>query len=137
VQLDATIWMPTFSYPLTILNGGNYNLTQVVGGLTGPPEAFSFTQSTSNPTALYDYTGAPGFGGLADVNVFLTPPYPGAWGPQADPVSSYTAEFAITYDYDVPEPASLAMLAFGAALLPLARASRKYRSRQPALLLAP
>jgi hypothetical protein len=51
---------------------------------------------------------------------------PNAWGSQADGLSSYSGNFAITYDYDIPEPASLALLAFGACLLPLVRLRRSH-----------
>ncbi len=132
-QLDGYINLLGDAWPPTILNYSTVILTQNGGYLTGPPEPFGFTASTTY--GLYSYTSGPAYQttGLADLDVFLNAPYPGAWGCcGAYQDSVYSGNFAITYDYDVPEPASLALLGFGAALLPLARATRKHRQHQPA-----
>jgi hypothetical protein len=126
-MLDGYIDLLGAGGPPTVLNGGTFTLTQNGAYLTGAPEAFSFTEASTNLAVLNNYISSPGYmtTGLANLDIYAVSATPGAWGSQADSISPYSGEFAITYTYDVPEPASLALLAFGATLLPLARATRK------------
>jgi hypothetical protein len=98
-------------------NIGTYTLTDG----RGPAQAFSF--STGPLLGLQNYIdigGSPAFanGFLLNVDAYSEPPTPGTWG-DFDDESLLSGNVQITYTYTVPEPSSLAILAFGASLLGL------------------
>ncbi len=101
---------------------GTYAVTQTGNTLTGPLQAFNFsTGPFPFPQNYIDFGGYPAFadGFLLNLDVYSLPTTADAWG-DFDDQSILSGDVQVTYTYTVPEPSSLALLAFGAGLLPLA-----------------
>jgi hypothetical protein len=99
-----------------------YSPTVNGGVLAGPAQQFSFsTGAFPFPQNYVDVGGYPAFanGFLINVGVYSLPASAYSANDFNDD-SSFSGDVQITYTYTVPEPSSLAMLAFGAELLPLA-----------------
>jgi hypothetical protein len=105
----------------------SYSVTQTGNTLTGPVQAFSFaTGAFPFPQNYIDVGGYPAYasGFLLNLDIYSEPTIAGAWG-DFDDESLLSGTVQITYSYTVPEPSSLAILAFGASLLGLGVSRRR------------
>ncbi len=106
---------------------GTYAVIQTGNTLTGPVQAFSFSTSAfPYPQNYIDIGGYPVFadGFLLNLDVYSEPTSANAWG-DFDDQSMFSGNVEITYTYTVPEPSSLAILAFGAGLMGLGGLRRR------------
>jgi hypothetical protein len=124
-QTTAALWVQAAAPGggLVPTEVGTYTLTDG----KGPAQAFSF--STGPITGLQYYIDPNDYpawqtGWLINVDAYSAPLTPYAWG-DWDDQSTYSGTVYMTYTYTVPEPSSLAILAFGAGLLGLGRVQRR------------
>ncbi len=102
---------------------GTYTLTDG----KGPAQPFSFSASPLLGLQYYiDPNDSAAFanGFLLNVNAYSQPIPSNAWG-DFDDQSMFSGNVEITYTYTVPEPSSLAILAFGAGLMGLGGLRRR------------
>jgi len=126
---SAAFWVSGEGY-----SGGGLGPTEV-GTYTltdgkGPAQPFSFSTGALPGLEYYiDPNDSVAFanGFLLNIDAYSQPVTPGAWG-DWDDNSTFSGTVELTYTYTVPEPSSLAILAFGAGLLGLGGCARRRAS---------